>query len=85
MRRMKTNDEELYVYVDETNKKRYAIEFEGEGFGYCVYVYDLKTNRCTHDYLQDTIEMAMYCAETDLGVDKSLWVKMKSEGNESEN
>ncbi|NBR84928.1 MAG: hypothetical protein EBY09_22040 [Verrucomicrobia bacterium] len=51
--------------------RRFRIEFGGEGIGYYLYVYD--GERCTHDYLQDTLDIARRFALERLGVPTESW------------
>ena len=51
--------------------RRFRIEFGGEGIGYYLYVYD--GERCTHDYLQDTLDFARECALELFGVPTESW------------
>jgi hypothetical protein len=52
--------------------KIFIIEDGGGGVGYYLYVFD--GNRCTHDYLQDTIDFAKHCALEEFGVPLQNWV-----------
>jgi hypothetical protein len=51
--------------------KRFRIEYGGEGIGFYLYVYD--GDRCTHDYLQDTITLAQDDALEMFGVPPESW------------
>ncbi|HBM90641.1 MAG TPA: hypothetical protein DD400_02005 [Rhodospirillaceae bacterium] len=44
-------------------------------YGYYLYVWE--NNRCTYDYLQDTLEIAIEQAEEDFGVPKNAWTKVE--------
>ena len=46
-----------------------------ETAGFYLYVYE--NERCTHDYLQDTLEMAMTQAFEDFSVPKDVWRKLE--------
>ncbi len=49
----------------------FRIKFGGEGTGYYLYVYD--GDRCTHDYLQDTLALAQDDALEMFGVPLESW------------
>jgi hypothetical protein len=51
--------------------RRFRIEFGGKGIGFYLYVYD--GNRCTHDYLQDTVAIAQDDALELFGVPRESW------------
>jgi hypothetical protein len=51
--------------------KRFLIEDGGGGVGYYLYVFD--NGRCTHDYLQDTVDLAKLCAAEEFGVPLQNW------------
>lgn len=51
--------------------RRFRIKFGGEGIGYYLYVYD--GDRCTHDYLQDTLAFAQDDALELFGVPIEAW------------
>jgi hypothetical protein len=55
----------------EYGGRRFCIEFSGEGVGYYLYVYD--GERCTHDYLQDTLAFAQADALELFGVPLESW------------
>ena len=44
----------------------FRIEFGGEGIGYSLYIFG--GERCTHDYLQDTLDNARRLALEEFGV-----------------
>ena len=52
-------------------ERRFRIEFGGGGIGYYLYVYN--GDRCTHDYLQDTLDLARECAFEMFGVPRESW------------
>lgn len=43
--------------------------------GYYLYVFN--DNKCTHDYLQDTLELAFDSAMEDFGVPKAAWKQVE--------
>jgi hypothetical protein len=49
---------------------RFVIE-EDKRAGFYVYAFD--GQRCTHDYLQDTLEIAKQCAREEFGVPEDAW------------
>jgi hypothetical protein len=50
--------------------RRFRIE-RNEPAGFYVYAFD--DEHCTHDYLQDTLEMAKECALEEFGVPENAW------------
>ena len=66
---MKPTDQILMRAIH--GERRFRIEFAGEGIGYYLYVYD--GERCTHDYLQDTLDLARDCAFEMFGVPRESW------------
>ena len=52
--------------------RHFRIEFGGEGIGYYLYVYD--GEKCTHDYLQDTLAFAQADAFERFGVPTESWM-----------
>ena len=57
-------------YEAHHGKFRFIIENDPIA-SWCLYIYEGKD--CTHDYLQDTFEMAIGQAEDDFGVPKEAW------------
>ncbi len=51
--------------------KNFLIEDGGGGVGYYLYVFD--KNRCTHDYLEDTVDLAKQCAFHEFAVPLQSW------------
>ena len=52
------------------------FEIERDPFvGFYLYVFE--DDKCTHDYLQDTLEIAIDCAWEDYGVSKDAWKKVE--------
>ena len=49
---------------------RFVIECD-PSVGWYLYVY--QGDRCTHDFLQDTLDHALSQAESEFGVAKSAW------------
>ncbi len=50
--------------------RTYEIEYDPlVGF----YLYVFKNGKCTHDYLQDTLELTKEYALKDFGVPKNIW------------
>lgn len=54
--------------------KRYEIKYDPM-VGFYLYVFE--GDKCIHDYLQDTLDLAMECAWEDFGVPKSAWKKFE--------
>lgn len=52
---------------------RYEIKYDPM-VGFYLYVFE--GNKCIHDCLQDTLDLAMECAWEDFGVPKSAWKKI---------
>lgn len=52
--------------------------------GFYLYVYDGKTGINTHDYLQDTLDIAKQQALEDFGVPLDSWVEVAEGGLESQ-
>jgi hypothetical protein len=50
--------------------RRFVIE-EDEAAGF--YIYAFEGERCTHDHLQDTLEIAKKCALEEFGVPAEAW------------
>jgi rhodanese-related sulfurtransferase len=61
--------------------RKFEIVFGGEGIGFYVYVFE--GGRCTHDYLQDTVELAKSFAEEEFKVTINSWKKKEILGAES--
>ena len=56
------------------NSKSQRCEIEHDPFvGFYLYVFE--NEKCTHDYLQDTLEAAIEQAWKDFGIFKSAWKK----------
>lgn len=55
------------------NSTHYKIKHD-PSVGFYLYVFD--GDRCIHDYLQDTLELAMEYARDDFGVPKEAWEKV---------
>lgn len=53
------------------NGKTYRLAFGGEGIGYYLYVF--AGDKCTHDYLQDTVADAKEFALETFGVPPEGW------------
>lgn len=54
------------------NKQTFEIDEDLPGVGFNVYAYD-SNGKNTHDYLQDTLEMAKKCALEEFGVPLDSW------------
>lgn len=52
--------------------RRFRIEHD-ELVGYYLYVYE--GPQCTHDHLQDTLELAKECAREEFGVPTESWAE----------
>jgi hypothetical protein len=50
--------------------RRFRIE-QDETVGFYVYAFD--GERCTHDHLQNTLEIAKQCAREEFGVPEDAW------------
>ena len=55
----------------EHGVRRFEIADGGAGVGYYLFVYE--GPRCTHDYLQDTLEQAREVAAEEFGVPQESW------------
>ena len=55
------------LLVAERDGRRHEI-IHDSNVGYYVFRYIGQGPRTTHDYLQDDLEMAKYCAEEEFGV-----------------
>jgi hypothetical protein len=59
---------------NSTKPRRYEIRHDPlVGF----YLYIFEDGKCIRDYLQDTLEIAMECAQEDYGVSKNAWKKIE--------
>ena len=54
------------------NNLTFKTEEDLPGVGWYVYRFD-ELGNCTHDYLQDDLEMAIKCAEAQFGVPPEKW------------
>lgn len=54
--------------------RTFRIIFGGESIGYYLYVYE--GNRCTHDYLQDSLAAAQEEALQLFGVPRDGWTEV---------
>jgi rhodanese-related sulfurtransferase len=61
--------------------RRFEIVFGGEGIGFYVYIFEAE--RCTHDYLQGTLEIAKSFAEEEFKVPTNSWKKTEIFGAQS--
>ena len=50
--------------------RQFKIEHDSR-VGY--YVYAFEGSRCTHDHLQDSLELAKECAREEFGVPENAW------------
>jgi hypothetical protein len=50
--------------------RKFVIE-EDKAAGFYIYVFEAE--RCTHDHLQDTLEIAKDFTEKEFGVPKAAW------------
>ncbi|MGL4347925.1 MAG: hypothetical protein ACRCSV_00480 [Chlamydiales bacterium] len=60
--------------VSQSFTKRYEIKYDPM-VGFYLYVFE--GDKCIHDYLQDTLDLAMECAWEDFGVPKRTWKKFE--------
>lgn len=60
--------------ADSIKTRHYDIK-RNPNFGFYFYVFE--NDKCIHDYLQDTLELAMECALEDFGVPKEAWEKVE--------
>jgi hypothetical protein len=44
-----------------------------EAVGFYLFIFDPESGRCTHDYLQDTLEIALEQGEEDFALSKDKW------------
>jgi hypothetical protein len=56
-------------------KPRYYEIKHDPSVGFYLYVFE--NGKCIHDYLQDTLDLAMECALEDFGVPKNAWQKVE--------
>jgi len=57
--------------------KSQSYEIKHDPFvGFYLYVFE--EEKCIHDHLQDTLEIAMECAWEDYGVPKNAWKKLEN-------
>ena len=59
--------------VYEINGRIRAKIEEDEVAGFYLFLFDLESGSCTHDYLQDTLEIALEQGEEDFALDKGKW------------
>lgn len=59
----------------DSNKTRYYEIKHDPNVGFYLYVFE--NDKCIHDYLQDTLELAMECAWEDFGVPKESWEEVE--------
>ena len=62
-------------YNEEENLKDQIFQIESRDVEFVLLVY--KGDRNTHDYWQDSLEMAMDCAEGEFGVPVNSWELIK--------
>jgi hypothetical protein len=46
---------------------------EDEAAGFYLYIFDRDSGACTHDHLQNTVEVALEQAEEDFALAKDKW------------
>jgi hypothetical protein len=46
---------------------------QDEAVGFYLYIFDPESGACTHDHLQDTLEMALEQAEEDFALARDKW------------
>jgi hypothetical protein len=51
--------------------RKFEIVFGGEGVGFYLYIFE--GEKCTHDYLQDTLAITKKFAEEEFGVPINSW------------
>jgi hypothetical protein len=56
--------------------KEQSFLIEEDVAGFYVYVFDSQ-GRCTHDYLQDSLELAMAFVEEEFGVAHEEWSQIE--------
>lgn len=44
-----------------------------EAYSFDLFIFDPESGRCTHDYLQDTLEIALEQGEEDFALSKDKW------------
>ena len=55
----------------DVGDRRFVIQ-QDDAVGFYIVVYS--ANRCTHDYLQDSLELALSFAQEELDVPQDAWV-----------
>jgi hypothetical protein len=73
-----TESSQKIVAVASAGGKTFKIA-EDAPVGFYLFVF--QDGRCTHDYLQDDLEMAKRCAHHQFGVPLESWGQPKDEGN----
>ena len=61
--------------IDQSLKSRYYKIKHDPSVGFYLYIFE--NGKCIHDYLQDTLELAIECAWEDFGVRKNAWKKIE--------
>jgi hypothetical protein len=59
----------VVLYASHAGRRFKIEEDANAGF----YIYAFEDERCTHDHLQDTLELAKECAREELGVPEDAW------------
>lgn len=67
------NSPDSTSYKATGNGRSFVIQFDSPEVGYYLYVFD-ESGRCTHDYLQDTLQAAIECATELFAVPANAWL-----------
>lgn len=59
--------------VYESDGRILAKIEDGGAAGFYLFTFDPVSGRCTHDHLQDTLEVALEQAEEDYSLSKGKW------------
>lgn len=71
---LRRNNVKWKAKSNSTKNRYYEIKYD-PNVGFYFYVFE--NDKCIHDYLQDTLELAMECALEDFGVPKEAWEKVE--------
>lgn len=64
---------DLLAYLPHKPELKFVISYD-EYAGYYLYIYNIQTNCCVEDHLQDTLEFAKQDAYELYGVPYDVWV-----------
>jgi hypothetical protein len=66
---MSSPEETMVLHASQGGRTFKIVKDASVGF----YVYAFEGERCTHDYLQDTLGLAKECAREEFGVPENAW------------